>query len=87
MMNLSQYGITLSTVLRNPAPAKLYQEALLRERGTVISSTGALVALSGEKTGRSPSDKRIVEHPDSKDNIWWGDINIAFPATVANVYM
>ncbi len=84
MMNLSQYGITLSTVLRNPAPAKLYQEALLRERGTVISSTGALVALSGEKTGRSPSDKRIVEHPDSKDNIWWGDINIAFPESSHN---
>lgn len=79
MMNLSQYGITLSKVLRNPAPAKLYQEALLRERGTVISSTGALVALSGEKTGRSPADKRIVEHPDSKDHIWWGDINIPFP--------
>jgi phosphoenolpyruvate carboxykinase (ATP) len=32
---------------------------------------------SGAKTGRSPKDKRIVEHDDSKDNIWWGDINVA----------
>lgn len=76
MINLSQYGITEPTILRNPSPAHLYQEALLRERGSVISSTGALVALSGEKTGRSPKDKRIVKHPESEKNIWWGDINI-----------
>lgn len=75
MMNLTQYGITTESILRNPAPARLYQEALLRERGSVIASSGALVALSGEKTGRSPDDKRIVEHTDSTDNIWWGEIN------------
>lgn len=76
--NLSEYGINAPLVLRNPTPAKLYQEAMLREKGSTISSTGALVALSGEKTGRSPKDKRIVEHPDSTDNIWWGEINIPF---------
>ncbi|PID63913.1 MAG: phosphoenolpyruvate carboxykinase (ATP) [Gammaproteobacteria bacterium] len=77
-MNLSQYGITQPTILRNLAPAVLYERALAGDNGYAISSTGALVALSGEKTGRSPSDKRIVEHPESKDNIWWGDINIPF---------
>lgn len=41
-----------------------------------ISSTGALAALSYEKTGRSPKDKRIVEEASSKDKVWWGDINI-----------
>ncbi|PIE45620.1 MAG: phosphoenolpyruvate carboxykinase (ATP) [Gammaproteobacteria bacterium] len=79
MTSLSQYGINTSSFLHNPAPAKLYQLALTHEKGTAISSTGALISLSGEKTGRSPGDKRIVEHPDSKDNIWWGDINIPFP--------
>lgn len=79
MTQLSQYGIKNENFLINPTPARLYQEAMLNERGTSISSAGALVALSGEKTGRSPKDKRIVEHPDSKDNIWWGDINIPFP--------
>ncbi len=79
MTNLSQYGINTEIVLRNQTPARLYQEAMLREKGTIISSTGALVAISGEKTGRSPKDKRVVEHPDSKNNIWWGDINIPFP--------
>lgn len=74
--NLSQYGITVDTILRNAAPSILYQEALLYEEKAAIASSGALVVDSGEKTGRSPKDKRIVEHPDSKDNIWWGDINM-----------
>lgn len=32
---------------------------------------------SGEKTGRSPSDKRIVKHPDSEQDVWWGSVNVA----------
>lgn len=78
-MNLSQYGIDKPDILRNLAPAKLYEMALRRGKSYAISSTGALIAMSGEKTGRSPTDKRIVEHPESKDNVWWGDINIPFP--------
>ena len=62
--------------LRNVAPAKLYEEALRNELGSAISDAGALVVRSGEKTGRSPKDKRIVDHPDSSANVWWGDINI-----------
>jgi len=74
--NLSQYGITVDNILRNAAPSILYKQALLYEADAVIASSGALVVNSGVKTGRSPKDKRIVEHPDSKDNIWWGDINM-----------
>jgi len=50
--------------------------ALRNERGTAIASGGALIALSGAKTGRSPADKRIVEEPSSMENVWWGDVNI-----------
>jgi len=78
-MNLFQYGIKTPICLANLSPAQLYQHSLQYEQGAAISSTGALVALSGEKTGRSPKDKRVVEHPDSKNNIDWGDINIPFP--------
>lgn len=74
--DLQQHGITVKNVLRNPSPPRLYEAALKHEEGSAITSTGALVALSGEKTGRSPKDKRIVDHPESRDNIWWGDINI-----------
>ena len=74
-VDLSQYGIKTKQVWRNATASKLVQESLKTERGAALTSTGALVALSGEKTGRSPKDKRIVQHPDSQENIWWGEVN------------
>ena len=64
-----------SDVHRNAAPAKLYEEALKFDRAC-ITSTGGIATLSGEKTGRSPGDKRVVRQPDSENDIWWGEINI-----------
>jgi len=74
--SLANHHIAVPSILRNATPAVLYEQALLREKGTAITSTGALVALSGAKTGRSPKDKRIVENPQSVDNIWWGPVNV-----------
>ena len=74
--NLDKYGIDVERVIRNAPAARLYEEAIMYEPGTALTSTGALIARSGDKTGRSPKDKRIVRHPDSQDDIWWGDINI-----------
>ena len=34
------------------------------------------MAYSGSKTGRLPKDKRVVENPASKSDIWWGTVNI-----------
>lgn len=42
----------------------------------MISNTGAYCAYSGKRTGRSPKDKRIVLDSKTKDEIWWGDVNI-----------
>ena len=74
---LSQYGIDVERYLHNAVPAVLYEQALERDRTAVLADTGALIISSGKKTGRSPKDKRIVEHSASQDDIWWGDINIA----------
>ncbi|TWT65431.1 Phosphoenolpyruvate carboxykinase [ATP] [Posidoniimonas polymericola] len=74
--DISQHGITVQNVKRNLSPAVLYQEALRREPDSVISDRGALVAYSGAKTGRSPKDKRVVEQAPSKDQVWWGSINV-----------
>ncbi len=74
-LDLSPYGINVSRVLRNPSPPRLYEEGILGKKAAV-TSTGALSTTSGEKMGRSPKDKRIVEHPDSSDNIWWGAVNM-----------
>ena len=77
MFDLSEYEIDVTTVHRNAPPAALYQDAFRLDIGTTLSDTGALIAYSGDKTGRSPKDKRVVEHPSSADDVWWGSINIA----------
>ena len=60
---------------RNLDPPSLYEEAIRHEPGTSISDTGCLIAYSGEKTGRSPKDKRVVRHPSSENDVWWGAVN------------
>ncbi|TGJ86619.1 hypothetical protein E0Z10_g2143 [Xylaria hypoxylon] len=65
-------------IIPNPSVAALYEDALhlkVYEMGSAIASSGALTAYSGAKTGRSPSDKRIVKEPSTEDNIWWGPVN------------
>ncbi|KAJ2368766.1 Protein kinase C-like 1 [Coemansia sp. RSA 2611] len=62
-------------IRRNLSPAQLYEDALRFEDGTAISSTGALIAKSGKKTGRSPRDKRVVEEASTVDDVWWGPVN------------
>jgi phosphoenolpyruvate carboxykinase (ATP) len=74
--DLTQYGITVEDVRRNLSPAALYTEAIREDPKCDIADTGALIAFSGEKTGRSPKDKRVVEHPEFKDEIWWGSVNV-----------
>jgi phosphoenolpyruvate carboxykinase (ATP) len=80
--SLAEHGITGKTILRNPAPSFLYEEAIRREPRAAISDTGALIAYSGEKTGRSPKDKRVVQHSDSENNVWWGAVNFPLPESV-----
>ncbi len=74
--DLTQYSIEVKDIHRNSSVPVLYEMGLRNEKGTAISDKGALLVYSGEKTGRSPKDKRIVRHPDSENNIDWGDINI-----------
>ena len=76
MFDLSELGIEVDTIHRNASPAALYQHAMRRDKGATLSSLGALIAYSGDKTGRSPKDKRVVKHPDSADEVWWGPVNI-----------
>jgi len=75
-LNLETLGLTVEEVIRNATPARLYEHGLRNEPGTAIASSGALIAMSGEKTGRSPGDKRIVKEPSSEDDVWWGPVNI-----------
>jgi phosphoenolpyruvate carboxykinase (ATP) len=74
-LDLSAHEITVEKVVRNAPPAPLYEDAVIYE-AAAIADSGALIIRSGKKTGRSPLDKRIVDHPDSTGDIWWGPVNI-----------
>ena len=83
--SLKQHGVNVTHIIRNATPSVLYERALRHEKGSAIAASGALVAMSGAKTGRSPRDKRIVEEASSSDDIWWGDVNIKLDDHTFNI--
>ncbi len=74
--DLTNQGIHVGVIHRNISPARLYEKALTYEKGSAVTNCGALAVYSGAKTGRSPSDKRMVLNPASMKKINWGKINI-----------
>merc|ERR1719390_448415 len=72
-------GIDPAKCARNASVARLYEDAVNNEEGTVFTDTGALAVSSGKKTGRVPQDKRVVheeEHAELTDDVWWGKVNM-----------
>ena len=75
--NLEPTASRSKDVRRNLPPAKLYERRHpRRDPDCDHRRTGALIAYSGDKTGRSPKDKRVVQHPNSEKDVWWGPVNI-----------
>lgn len=52
--DLGQHELNVKETHRNLAPSVLYVHAVRYEKEAIIAENGALVAYSGEKTGRSP---------------------------------
>jgi phosphoenolpyruvate carboxykinase (ATP) len=69
----------LGSVHENLSQARLVEESIKRGEATLTDS-GALVAHTGERTGRSPSDRFIVENPATRDTVDWGRVNKPFPS-------
>jgi phosphoenolpyruvate carboxykinase (ATP) len=63
---------------RNLSTPQLVEAAIARGEAS-LASNGALVALTGERTGRSPRDKFIVEDEGTKNTVNWGKVNQPFP--------
>ncbi|MEM6582360.1 MAG: phosphoenolpyruvate carboxykinase [Pseudomonadota bacterium] len=60
-------------------PAQFIEEALRRKEG-VLTDTGALRVVTGERTGRSPKDRFIVREASCEDSVDWGSVNLPFDA-------
>ncbi|KPZ71374.1 MULTISPECIES: phosphoenolpyruvate carboxykinase [Shewanella] len=58
----------------NLTSAELIELALQRNEGQ-LTANGALVAKTGERTGRSPNDRFIVQEANTQDDIDWGSVN------------
>jgi phosphoenolpyruvate carboxykinase (ATP) len=74
-IELLEHGVFASGVFRNPSPAALYEDAIQYDEGQLTSS-GAINAKSGAKTGRVPKDKRLVQTDPHSRDVWWGPVNI-----------
>ena len=78
--DLSSHGIApAGEVYWNQDATALIELAVARGEG-VYSAHKALVTETGERTGRSPNDKFIVDEPSTTEDINWGDVNISTDA-------
>lgn len=74
--NLNYLGITNPKIFRNLPIPELYEKSIRLEKNSVICENGALIVSSGDKTGRSPKNRKIIRDNKSERNIDWGDVNI-----------
>lgn len=70
--------LTSGNIFHNLTVPELVELSVRRGEG-VIADNGALVVRTGERTGRSPSDRYIVDTNDVTKEIWWGKFNIPVP--------
>lgn len=78
--SVAQLGLSnVEMAFWNLHPSELVEETILRGEG-VLTDVGALAIDTGEFTGRSPKDKFVVVDENTKDSVWWGDVNNRFDA-------
>ncbi|UVC08506.1 phosphoenolpyruvate carboxykinase [Rhizobium sp. TH2] len=72
----------LVSVRYNYSEPYLYEDAI-RNGEAVVTAQGALRALTGQHTGRSPKDKHVVRDANTEPHIWWENTREMSPAHFA----
>ena len=76
--SIAQLGLgNVEMAYWNLHPSELVEETIVRGQGE-LTDVGALAIDTGEFTGRSPKDKFVVYDENTKDSVWWGDVNNRF---------
>ncbi|MBL4591062.1 MAG: phosphoenolpyruvate carboxykinase (ATP), partial [Phycisphaerales bacterium] len=71
---IDQLDLSDNRTLTNRSAAELMERVILRNEGKLVAN-GCVVVNTGDRTGRSPKDKFLVDAPQSHDNIDWGKVN------------
>lgn len=69
------YNMTVPELYEAGVSFRATQPRAVDALETRVTDNGAMVAYSGQRTGRVPQEKRIVFNDASQD-IWWGPVNI-----------
>jgi len=75
---------TAKEVFYNLSAAELVEHAIRHGEGE-LASNGAITALTGKYTGRTPKDKFIVKDSFTEDKIWWEGNSAMTPQTFAEL--
>ena len=82
--DLSVHGLKCAGKIHWNLPVdELVEMAVSRQEG-IYSAHKALVTETGERTGRSPNDKFIVDELTTNSDVNWGDVNISTDLTTFN---
>ncbi len=71
---LETLDLSQNRVLKNAPSSELVERAIANGEGK-LAANGALVCLTGDRTGRSPKDKHLEDVAAVHDKIWWGKVN------------
>jgi len=69
---------SLNAIYWNRSTPALYEFAIRHYEGQ-LAHLGPLVVSMGQHTGRAAKDKYIVDEPETRDDIWWGKVNVSYP--------
>ena len=74
-VDLSEHGLEPSGNIHwNMGSEELHQMAVELNEAK-LTSDSVLLAVTGERTGRSPNDRFIVDEAGMAEEVWWGEVN------------